>query len=249
MPRRNAQMPDGRDVARRVCRVSGEGQTSTCADPSAAVDTNRRRHRRTGWLARRHLPAAVPDGSISVRSWYTSRHARRDRPRPRSRQRADPRLRARQPPRRRGSRRRSPTIEREVVEIPCVVGGAARARPASIREVVMPHRHRHVVARFHAADAETSPSARSAPRSRRAASGARCAWEARAAVLLRAAELLAGPWRMRMNAATMHGQSEDLPPGRDRRRVRADRLLAVQRRVRAAALPRCSRRARPACGT
>jgi len=33
-------------------------------------------------------------------------------------------------------------------------------------------------------------------------------WEARAAVLLRAAELLAGPWRMRMNAATMHGQSK-----------------------------------------
>jgi 1-pyrroline-5-carboxylate dehydrogenase len=33
-------------------------------------------------------------------------------------------------------------------------------------------------------------------------------WESRAAILLRAAELLAGPWRARMNAATMHGQSK-----------------------------------------
>ena len=41
-------------------------------------------------------------------------------------------------------------VEREVVEIPCVVGGE-RVRTGKIREVVMPHRHKHVVARFHAA--------------------------------------------------------------------------------------------------
>src|SRR5262249_58210150 len=33
-------------------------------------------------------------------------------------------------------------------------------------------------------------------------------WEARAAVFLKAADLLAGPWRARMNAATMLGQSK-----------------------------------------
>ncbi|MGE5185654.1 MAG: L-glutamate gamma-semialdehyde dehydrogenase [Acidobacteriota bacterium] len=97
-------------------------------------------------------------------------------------------------------------IEREVVEIPCVVGGE-RVRTGKIREVTMPHRHRHVVARFHAADEDV------ADRAIRAALEARykwsaMPWEARAAVLLRAAELLAGPWRMRMNAATMHGQSK-----------------------------------------
>lgn len=97
-------------------------------------------------------------------------------------------------------------IEREVVEIPCVVGGQ-RITTGKIREVVMPHRHRHVVARFHAAEPDTAERAiRAALEARKEWSAMR--WEARAACLLRAAELLAGPWRMRVNAATMHGQSK-----------------------------------------
>ena len=97
-------------------------------------------------------------------------------------------------------------IEREVVEIPCVVGGE-RIKTGKIREVSMPHRHRHVVARFHAADADVAERAiKSALAARREWSSMR--WESRAAILLRAAELLAGPWRMRVNAATMHGQSK-----------------------------------------
>src|SRR5712691_8237322 len=72
-------------------------------------------------------------------------------------------------------------IEREVIEIPCVVGGQ-RVHTGKIREVVMPHRHRHVVARFHAADADV------ADRAIRAALEARhnwsaMPWEARAAVI------------------------------------------------------------------
>ena len=97
-------------------------------------------------------------------------------------------------------------IEREVVEIPCVVGGE-RVTTGKVREVVMPHRHRHVIARFHACDPATAERAiRAAVTARREWSAMR--WEARAACLLRAAELLAGPWRMRINAATMHGQSK-----------------------------------------
>jgi len=97
-------------------------------------------------------------------------------------------------------------VEREVVEIPCVVGGQ-RVTTGRVREVVMPHRHKHVVARFHAAEPDTAERAiRAALEARREWSAMR--WEARAAVLLRAAELLAGPWRMRINAATMHGQSK-----------------------------------------
>jgi 1-pyrroline-5-carboxylate dehydrogenase len=97
-------------------------------------------------------------------------------------------------------------VAAEIVEIPCVIGGQ-RVETGKLREVRMPHRHRHVIARFHAADADT------AERAMRAAIDARhtwseMRWEARAAVLLRAAELLAGPWRQRMNAATMHGQSK-----------------------------------------
>jgi 1-pyrroline-5-carboxylate dehydrogenase len=97
-------------------------------------------------------------------------------------------------------------IEREVVEIPCVVGGQ-RVLTGKIREVVMPHRHKHVVARFHAATEEVAERAIAAAlEARREWSQTR--WEARAAVLLRAAELLATSWRMRVNAATMHGQSK-----------------------------------------
>jgi len=44
-------------------------------------------------------------------------------------------------------------VESEVVEVPCVVGGE-RVRTGKIREVVMPHRHKHVIARFHAATEE-----------------------------------------------------------------------------------------------
>ena len=97
-------------------------------------------------------------------------------------------------------------IEREVVEIPCVVGGE-RVHTGKLRDVVMPHRHAHVVARFHAADEDVAQRAiRAALAARRDWMGMR--WEARAAVFLKAADLLAGPWRARMNAATMHGQSK-----------------------------------------
>jgi 1-pyrroline-5-carboxylate dehydrogenase len=97
-------------------------------------------------------------------------------------------------------------IEAQVVEIPCVIGGQ-RVHTGQLRDVVMPHRHRHVVARFHAATAEVAERAiRAALDARREWSAMR--WEARAAVLLRAAELLASTWRARINAATMHGQSK-----------------------------------------
>jgi 1-pyrroline-5-carboxylate dehydrogenase len=98
------------------------------------------------------------------------------------------------------------SIERQVVEIPCVVGGE-RILTGNIREVTMPHRHKHVVARFHAATPDVAERAiRAALEARREWTAMR--WEARAAVLLRAAELLATTWRARMNAATMHGQSK-----------------------------------------
>ncbi len=97
-------------------------------------------------------------------------------------------------------------IEGEVIEIPCVVGGA-RIHTGVIKDVVMPHRHKHVIARYHAATPEVAEQAiRAALVARKEWSAMR--WEARAAVLLRAAELLAGTWRARLNASTMHGQSK-----------------------------------------
>jgi 1-pyrroline-5-carboxylate dehydrogenase len=94
----------------------------------------------------------------------------------------------------------------EIVEIPCVIGGE-RITTGAVMDVVMPHEHRHVIARFHRADPDLADRAiRAALDARREWSALR--WEARAAVFLRAAELLATTWRMRINATTMHGQSK-----------------------------------------
>ncbi|MDP2305243.1 MAG: L-glutamate gamma-semialdehyde dehydrogenase [Pseudomonadota bacterium] len=94
----------------------------------------------------------------------------------------------------------------EVVEIPCVVGGMD-VYTGRTRDVTMPHAHGHVIARVHmAGPAEIDRAARAAEDARPA--WAALPWEARAAVLLRAADLLAGPWRDRVNAATMLGQSK-----------------------------------------
>jgi 1-pyrroline-5-carboxylate dehydrogenase len=97
-------------------------------------------------------------------------------------------------------------VASEVVEIPIVVGGE-RITTGRTMDVVMPHRHRHVLAKFHRADgAITERAIDAALAARRDWAGLR--WEARAAVFLRAAELLATTWRARLNAATMHGQSK-----------------------------------------
>ncbi len=94
----------------------------------------------------------------------------------------------------------------EVLEIPLIVGGE-EVRTGRTANVVMPHDRRHVLARVHLAEE------REVARAIDAASSARAqwqsfSWEQRASVFLRAAELLAGPWRDRVNAATMLGQSK-----------------------------------------
>jgi 1-pyrroline-5-carboxylate dehydrogenase len=94
------------------------------------------------------------------------------------------------------------------VEIPVVVGGKA-IRTGRIAEVRMPHRHGHVLARFHQAGAaEVALAAEAAREARRG--WAAMDWTDRAAVFLKAAELLAGPRRQVLNAATVLGQSKTI---------------------------------------
>jgi 1-pyrroline-5-carboxylate dehydrogenase len=74
-------------------------------------------------------------------------------------------------------------------------------------EVVAPHDHGHVLGTAAGARHEDAKAAVEA--ALRAAPGWRSMpFEERAAVLLRAADLLSGPWRDRLNAATMLGQSK-----------------------------------------
>jgi len=97
-------------------------------------------------------------------------------------------------------------LRSQEIEIPLIIGGE-EVRTGRMGTCIVPHKHGHVLARYHkAGKAEVE-------RAIRAAMEARAAWSAmpwyeRAAILLRAAELLAGPWRDTLNAATMLGQSK-----------------------------------------
>ena len=93
-----------------------------------------------------------------------------------------------------------------VTEIPVVVDGREH-RPRATVAITSPHRHQQRIANAHQADAALIKAAIDG------AAKAQHDWERwpfadRAAVFLRAADLLAGPWRQRMNAATMLGQSK-----------------------------------------
>jgi len=92
------------------------------------------------------------------------------------------------------------------IEIPLIIGGE-EIRTGDTLDVVMPHKHRHVLAKAHkAGPREVKKAIAAAMRAQREWSAMR--WEDRAAIFLKAAELLAGPWRQTVNAATMLGQSK-----------------------------------------
>jgi 1-pyrroline-5-carboxylate dehydrogenase len=94
----------------------------------------------------------------------------------------------------------------EVVDIPLIIGGQ-ELRPSKTFDVSEPHDHGHVLATCHAGDAE-SVNAAAAAASSVAHDWAAMEFEDRAAIFLRAADLLAGPFRQRVNAVTMLGQSK-----------------------------------------
>jgi 1-pyrroline-5-carboxylate dehydrogenase len=94
----------------------------------------------------------------------------------------------------------------ERIDIPVVIGGE-EIRSGATAQAVMPHRHSHVLADWHKADASQVRGAVDAALDARR-EWASWAWEDRAAVFLKAAELLTTTWRQTLNAATMLGQSK-----------------------------------------
>jgi 1-pyrroline-5-carboxylate dehydrogenase len=92
-------------------------------------------------------------------------------------------------------------------ELPHTIGGARIMGKGERIEVRQPHAHRKVLGVTKGATKADAGAAVEA------AMAAAPAWRAmdfddRAAILLKAADLLAGPWRSRINAATMLGQSK-----------------------------------------
>jgi len=94
----------------------------------------------------------------------------------------------------------------EQIEIPVYIGGE-EFRTGDTIDAVMPHDHKHVLAKVHLATPELIQQAIDNCEEARA-SWAAMPWEERAAIFLKAADLLAGPWRDTINAATMLGQSK-----------------------------------------
>lgn len=92
-------------------------------------------------------------------------------------------------------------------EISHVIGGQHRRGDGARFNVVQPHRHAAVLGTLH--DATTAEAAAAVEAATAAAPGWRAtSFDDRAAIFLRAADLLAGPWRERVAAATMLGQSK-----------------------------------------
>lgn len=94
----------------------------------------------------------------------------------------------------------------KVIEIPLIINGE-KLYTNSFNEICCPHDHKKVLAKFCTASEkeinlaiETCLSARE--------KWSNLAWEDRASIFLKAAQILAGPYRAKLNAATMLGQSK-----------------------------------------
>ena len=96
----------------------------------------------------------------------------------------------------------------ESVDIPLFIG-AEEIRTDKTGSIHPPHEIKHSLGQFHQAEQEHIEKAVSIALAARG-KWAAMPWEERAAIFLRAAELLAGPYRDKMNAATMLAQSKNV---------------------------------------
>jgi 1-pyrroline-5-carboxylate dehydrogenase len=92
------------------------------------------------------------------------------------------------------------------VEVPMIIGGK-EVHSGNLADIRCPHDHRHVLGRYHQADASFVTKAVDAAEKTKSQWG-QMPWESRAVVLLKAAELLAGKYRQTLNAATMLNMSK-----------------------------------------
>ncbi|WP_020596782.1 L-glutamate gamma-semialdehyde dehydrogenase [Spirosoma panaciterrae] len=92
-------------------------------------------------------------------------------------------------------------------DIPMYIGGQEVRTERKLR-VSPPHDHQHTLGYFYEGEAEHVKQAIDAALQAKQ-SWAKLSWESRAGIFLKAADLIAGPYRARINAATMLGQSKN----------------------------------------
>lgn len=93
------------------------------------------------------------------------------------------------------------------IDVPMYIGGK-EIRTSDKRKLAPPHDHQHVLGHYNQGTAQHVTDAINAALAARQA-WADLPWEHRAAIFLKAADLLAGPYRDKMNAATMLCQSKN----------------------------------------
>ena len=96
----------------------------------------------------------------------------------------------------------------ETIDVPLYIG-SEQIKTGNTRNMSAPHDHQHVVGTYHLAEkSHVEKAISSALEARKKWS--KMPWEHRAAIFLKAAELIAGPYRARINAATMIAQSKNI---------------------------------------
>jgi len=100
------------------------------------------------------------------------------------------------------------TMWNSQVEVPLYIG-SEEIKTGDTKKMSAPHDHQHVVGVYHQADrALVEKAITEALEARK--KWAALSWENRASIFLKAAELLAGPYRAKINAATMIAQSKTI---------------------------------------
>lgn len=94
------------------------------------------------------------------------------------------------------------------IDVPLYIG-SEEIRTGKTNNMSAPHDHQHIVGTYHLAEKSHVEKAISNALASRAAWAA-LPWEQRAAIFLKAAELIAGPYRAKINAATMIAQSKTI---------------------------------------
>ncbi|MEM6717884.1 MAG: L-glutamate gamma-semialdehyde dehydrogenase [Bacteroidota bacterium] len=92
------------------------------------------------------------------------------------------------------------------VDVPMYIG-SDEVRTGNRKPMSPPHDHKHIVGNYHVAEKGHATEAIEAALEARK-KWAQLTWEQRAAIFLKAAELIAGPYRAKINAATMIAQSK-----------------------------------------
>ncbi|WP_019671011.1 L-glutamate gamma-semialdehyde dehydrogenase [Eudoraea adriatica] len=94
------------------------------------------------------------------------------------------------------------------LEVPLYIG-SDEITTASTRTMSPPHDHKHILGKYYLAEkSHVSLAIENVLKSREA--WASLAWEQRASIFLKAADLIAGPYRAKINAATMLAQSKTI---------------------------------------